>query len=296
MKASVCISVLLVALLAGGCRNSSSLFGLDAELARVGNKTLTQSDVRSAMPAGLSGADSAGYVGAYIDKWIIKQLKLQEAELIFSSSEADIDRMVEEYRQSLLIRKIEQYYLDTEMQSEITDADIEAYYERHKGEFRLTKPVVRGEIVAFGDSYRSRDRLKKLMGSKRGEEREDFEQLCRKNNFRLTRFDEWVDFSEFLSNLPVLRSTKNEDLLARRDVQQIHHNRTYYCFRIAAALKAGDATPLYMVRENIRRIIAKQRQGEVIRRHEERMVQEAVANGHARILVQEPAEGQNNEN
>jgi len=45
----------------------------------------------------------------YIDRWVVKQLKLKEAEVLFSSSADDIDRMVEEYRQALLIRKLDQY-------------------------------------------------------------------------------------------------------------------------------------------------------------------------------------------
>ena len=48
--------------------------------------------------------------------------------MIFSASASDIERKVEEYRQSLLIRKIEQYYIDNEPNSIVTDADIEEYY------------------------------------------------------------------------------------------------------------------------------------------------------------------------
>ncbi len=292
MKIFSYITVAVTALLLGSCRDSSTIFGFETSLARVGRKSLTAEDVRKAMPAGLSGADSAGYVGAYIDKWVAKQLKLQEAELLFSASEEDIDRMVEEYRQSLLIRKVEQYYLDTDMPSEVTDADIADYYERHKADFRLTKPVVRGEIVAFGESYRRREQLLKLMQSSRSEERKDFEELCRKNNFRLVRFDEWVDFAEFLSNLPILHSSDNNALLERRGVQQIRHNRTFYCFRITEALRAGDTTPLYMVKENIRRIITNQRQSEVIRRREQQMVGDAMESGRARIFADEQEQPQ----
>ncbi len=287
MRVFIYIATIVSALLMGSCRPSSALFGFGPSLAKVGGTSLTAEDIRTAMPSGLTGADSAGYTEAYIEKWVVKQLKLQEAELLFPEAEEDIDRKVEEYRQSLLIRKVEQYYLDTAASLEITDKDIAAYYERHKGDFRLAGPVVRGEIVAFGDSYRSRDRLKKLMASDKGEERRDFEALCRKNNFRLTRFEEWVDFAEFLGNLPLVRSATHDALLAKRGVQQIHHNRTYYCFRITDALGADEPMPLYMVRDNIRRIITNQRQVEIIRSHEERMMHEALENGHARIRHRE---------
>ncbi|MDE5851937.1 MAG: hypothetical protein K2H25_04010, partial [Alistipes sp.] len=80
-------------------------------MAEVGSSKLRVPDVQSAVPAGVKGADSMAFVRVFVDRWVRKQLKLQEAEVLFSASEADIDRQVEEYRQTLLIRKLEQQYV-----------------------------------------------------------------------------------------------------------------------------------------------------------------------------------------
>lgn len=287
MKFVIGITVAFLSLCAVSCRNSSAIFSGDEVLVRVGSKQLSTSDMSAVMPKGLTGADSADYVDAYIEKWIVKQLKLQEAELMFSSSAADIDRMVDDYRQSLLIRKIEQYYLDTEMNNDITDAEIEAYYDSHRGDFRLTKSIVKGRIVEIGENYRRREPLLKLMRSGKAEECRDFEELCRKNNLRLTKFDEWVDFTEFLGNLPILRSMNYDGYLSKRDVQQIHHDRIYYCFQITDALVEGDMMPLFMAKDNIRRILINQRQGEVLHAREESIMRNALENGNARIFLEE---------
>lgn len=287
MKFVIGITVAILSLCAVSCRNSSAIFSGDEVLARVGKKQLSTSDINAVLPKGLTGADSADYVDAYVEKWIIKQLKLQEAELMFSSSAADIDRMVDDYRQSLLIRKIEQYYLDTEMHNDVTDEEIEAYYDSHRGDFRLTKSIVKGRIVAVGENYRRREHLLRLMASPKKDESRDFEELCRKNNMRLTTFGEWVDFTEFLSNLPVLRSMSYDSYLSKRGVQQIHHDRTYYCFQITDALVEGDMMPLFMAKENIRRILINQRQGEVLHAREENIMRSALENGNARIFCEE---------
>ena len=114
--------------------------------------------------------------------------------------------------------------------------------------------------------------------------------MCLKNNFRLTKFDEWTDFAEFKSYLPLLRQSAHEELLTDRSVRQIHHDRSYYCFRVTDALKAGDTMPLFMARENIVRILTKRRQEEVIRREEERMVGNAEQNGLIKRYTAEPDE------
>lgn len=281
--------IAIVALLfaASSCRETAIIFGPEP-VAKVGRKTLSVEEVTAALPKGITGADSLNYVETLIERWIVRQLKLQEAELIFSSSEQDIDRMVEEYRQSLLIRKVEQHYLDTQMNGEITDTDIEEYYNGHKNDFRLSAPVVKGYIVAFPDQFRRREWLLSMMRSPKAEVFKDFEQVCLKNNFRLTKFDEWTDFAEFKSYLPLLRQSAHEELLADRSVRQIHHDRSYYCFRVTDALKAGDTMPLFMARENIVRILTKRRQEEVIRREEERMVGNAEQNGLIKRYTAEP--------
>lgn len=263
---------------------SSTLFSGKDTLARAGKSELTTFDIEQIVPQGLSGADSTSYVDAYIEKWVVRQLKLQEAELMFPSAMGDIDRKVEEYRQSLLIRKIDQYYLDTEMSNDISEKDISDYYEEHLSDFRTTSPMVKGCIVVVNDTYRRREQLVRLMCSSKADDRRDFEALCHKHNFRFVRFDEWTDFAEFLSNLPVLRSGRNESLLSKKGVQQIHYNRTYYNFLITGVLDADDAMPLAMVEERIRRILITRRQGELLRAHEDSMVNNAIKTGHVRIF------------
>lgn len=284
MKLVVKITLLAASLLATQCRMSSALFWGDDALARVGRNTLTTFDIEQIVPQGLSGADSASYVDAYIEKWVVRQLKLQEAELMFPSDVNDIDRKVEEYRQSLLIRKIDQYYLDTEMSDDVSDKEIADYYEAHLADFRTASPMVKGRIVAVNDTYRRREQLVRLMCSSKADDQRDFEALCRKNNFRTVSFEEWTDFAEFLSNLPVLRSGENDNLLNKKGVQQIHHDRTYYHFLITDVLKAGDAMPLAMVQERIRRILITRRQSELLRAHEDSMVNNAIKTGHIRIF------------
>ena len=103
------ITALSAALLLSACQELPDYLVGDNTVARVGRKELRMSELEHVVPQALGSADSADFVSMYIDKWIAKQLKLEEAELIFSESESDIEAKVEEYRQSLLIRKIEQY-------------------------------------------------------------------------------------------------------------------------------------------------------------------------------------------
>lgn len=285
-------------LLLTACQELPAYLAGDTALARAGKKVLRLHDVESVVPQGVAGDDSVALVEAYVDRWVRKQLKLQEAQVVFSSAEADIARMVEEYRQALLIRKLEQHYVDTDVDTTFTVDDIAAYYNAHKADFRLERPVVKGRIVRFGEDFRQARRLKELMASESATDRRDFDDLCFKNEFAVSDFsDRWVDFTEFLSYLPTVRSKNYASLLSSTAVQEMRADRSHYYLKIDAVRREGEAVPLERLETIIRRILFNQRRGEVIRRHEEELYTRSVESGEAKIYGRDKSaeEDTNNE-
>ena len=253
-------------------------------VARAGGRELRMRDVRRVIPQGLTGGDSAAYVKMYVDRWVRKQLKLQEAEILFSESAGDIDRMVEEYRQALLIRKLDQHYVDRSVDTVFTDDEIAAYYNAHKADFRLDRPIVKGRIVRLGLHYRQAAKLKSLMASGSAAQQQDFSDLCAKNDFAVNDFrEQWIDFPEFLSYLPTLRSQNYDAMLATTAVQEMRDSHSQYYFQIDEVRREGEPIPLERLRPTIRRILFNRRQGEVIRRHEEELFDRASENGEVSV-------------
>ena len=283
MKWRAIIAAAACVWLLAGCRELPRYFG-EETYARGGGKELRSRDVQGVVPAGLSDADSAAYMKVYVDRWVRKQLKLQEAEALFSSSAADIDKMVEEYRQALLIRKLDQYYVDRDLDTAFTDDEIVAYYNAHSGDFRLDRPIVKGRIVRFPERYRQAAKLKTLMGAQSAAQQQDFSDICTKNDFEVNDFrEQWIDFPEFLSYLPTLRSQNYDSVLGSTAVQEMRDSHSQYLFRIEAVRREGEAIPLERLRPTIRRILFNQRQTELIRRCEEELFDRAVENGEVKI-------------
>ncbi len=272
----------ILALLAGlllltGCRELPAYFSPDRTVARVGSTKLHRSDLKNAVPQGVTGEDSIALTKIYIDRWVRKQIKLQEAEKVFEASVADIDRKVEEYRQTLLIHRLDEHLIDRELDTVFTSEQIAAYYDVHKGEFKLDRPLVKGRIVRFQTGYRQALQLRALMQGHRETQQQDFTDICLKNDFAVTDFgDKWVDFSEFLSHLPSLRTENYDSVLGTTDVQEMHDSRSHYYFQIHDVRRAGESIPLERIAPTIRRILYKQRQEAIIHKFEERIYEEAV--------------------
>lgn len=237
------------------------------------------------------------FLEVYVDRWVRKQLKIKEAEVLFSSSVEDIDRMVEEYRQALLIRKLEQHYVDNGVDTTFTDDEIAAYYNSHKGDFKLEHPVVKGRIVRFPENFRQARRLREAMASPSDADQRDFTAFCRKNGLMVNDFrDRWTDFSEFLSYLPTLKSQNYNSMLSSSSVQEMRDNNSHYYFRIVDVRRPGDPIPLERLRPTIRRILFNQRQGETIRRQEEDLYNRSLESGEVEIYGRQKPEDEAAEN
>ena len=280
------IAVVAASVFLAGCREMPGYFASDTTLARAGGKQLQLRDVESVVPKGSHGRRQRGVhegirgpVGAQAAQ------AQKEAETLFSASGDDIDKTVEEYRQALLIRKLNQLYVDRSIDTTFTDDEITAYYNAHKADFRLDRTLVKGRIVQFGEGYRQARKLKELMGAKSAAQQQDFRDICEKNDFTVTDFrEQWVDFPEFLSFLPTLRSQNYDSVLSSNAVQAMRDSHSYYYFQIDAVRREGEPIPLERLRSTIRRILFNQRQGEIIRSHEEELYNRAVENGEAKIF------------
>lgn len=287
-KRSIHILLLCCLVLLTACQELPRYFSSEKPLASVGERELTVSELATSLPQGLSAADSAAYAKVYIDRWVRKQLKLNEAEQLFSASEADIDRMVEEYRQALLIRKLEQFYIDRQVDTTFTEEQIAAYYAEHQTDFRLDHTLVKGCVVRLPKSYRQTRRLRELMASTRERDRQDFRDLCLKNEFELNQFENgWVEYTDFLSLLPIVQKNSYDGLLQSRAVQEMTDGHALFYFTIDQVCRKGEPTPLEVVQPTIRRILFNRRQQELIRDHEEGLYRQAVESGEVKLYADE---------
>ena len=97
----------LLVVFVAGCQETPGVFNRDAVLAHAGEHELRMREAVANLPQGVSGDDSVAFMKLFIDRWVKQQLKLDEAEVLFSDSVGGIEKQVEAYRQALLIRKLE---------------------------------------------------------------------------------------------------------------------------------------------------------------------------------------------
>lgn len=105
----------------------------DDYVARVGNNYLFKQD--------LVGMDSS-FVRNYVEIWVNNNLLYEEALSKGYESDEKIERMVEEFKKSLVVKKFLQNEI-AKVAEEITDEEVKAFYQQHQGEFILDRPIVK---------------------------------------------------------------------------------------------------------------------------------------------------------
>lgn len=286
MKTGVKIAVMCVLLMGmfASCRRFRP-FAEEETVAIVGDNRLMRSEVESIFTPGLTPQDSLRLLEQYVESWVKKQLKVRKAEEVFSDSGDDIDRMVEDYRSSLLSYRLDQYYTEARIDTLVTAEEINVYYEEHKADFTLDRAIVKGVIVKMPAGNRLEKEIRELM-VQRGDRYQDFLDLSDKNNFEVREMKVWVDFSDFLAVLPVSRTRDYDQMLTATGVQELRDGGDLYLVLIRESLKAGGISPPERVGATIRRILLNQRRQEIIREYENRLYNEAVGTKQVEIRIE----------
>lgn len=288
MQKFIQIVTLTLALSVTACRNLPALLEDSVELdvvATVDNKTLLSSDIKRDMPKELSGVDSVTFAKMYIENWVLNQLKMRRAEEVLSSHQADIERLVEGYRQSLIMRQLDQYYIDNTIDLEVTDKQLSAYYRANSASFKLDHDKVRGVVVKAPKNFRNISTLTTALKgvAKRGDA-EEVRALCEKHNLQFSDLmAQWVTYSDFLSNLPTERSSSYAALLGKSGVQQMSSDSANFYFVIVEVARKGEVAPLECVKEDIKRRLYAERRSDIVGKYEAELKRDAIVSGRVSI-------------
>ncbi len=281
----VYIGVLLaIAWLTTSCHEAPLRVDNDRVLASVGERALRLGEVRESLPAAISGGDSIAFVSQYIDRWVTRQVKVKEAEKLFSSSAGEIDKMVREYRESLLTHKLDQHYITKSNSAPFNESDILVFYRNNTNLFKLSESIVKGTIIKIPKSYNDIESLERMMKSNDTDSRYNLLSICdRIDGGAVFDLDvNWVTYDDFIAHLPIVRNS-NENYMKRNGVQRLSDDSFSYLFEIVAYRSKGYQAPLDRVRGEVERILTTQYNHELIRENDRKIYSTARRTGEIRI-------------
>lgn len=260
------LQMMLIASLLGSCNYIINRFSKDDDaVARVNNSYLNRSELEGIVPRGTTAHDSLVMVRNYINNWIRNQLILQHAENNLTSDQQDFSKQLEEYRKSLVIFTFEQKLINQNLDTLVSDHEIEAYYEQNKANFELRDNIVKVIMLKISaDSTKALRLGKELLKPDSITDFDALERFClNRTQENIISYDSWYLFSDLLQVVPITTYNQTLFLENNRFVEQPAGNSVFlvrfYDFKIKDAL-----SPLSFERNNIRNIILNRRKIELI--------------------------------
>jgi hypothetical protein len=248
-------------------------------LVKVDGFSLTRSEVEHLIPDGTPQADSLLIAENYIKKWVKDRLTYEVAKRNIGNDEADINRLVEEYRRSLLKHRYQEYMLRSRLSAEISETEKMAYYQENPKKFVLDKNLIRGLFLKAPADAPGLDEVRKKYRSSDAKAVEDIEKFSIQNAVVYEYFyDRWVDFDEILGKMPVRIPNAAQHLKTKQPVE-VTDSLYCYLLNISEYVLSGSVAPYEYVGPQIRELMINKRKVDFLKELEEELYRDAVRKG-----------------
>lgn len=252
----------IVALLGGLaliCSCNSSVTNDEEPLARVHESYLYPSEVQSIFPENISADDSAKMTKSYVNNWIRKQLLVHQAEQVMDDDFKNIERQVEDYRNSLIIFKYQQKLIQQKLDTMVTDSEIVAYYDEYRSNFILPYNIVKALYIKLPKGTPDIERVKDFYKSDTPEDISRLEDYCYQYAVKYDHFDnKWVGFKQVISQIPTQIDDPKRFIRFRKYLET-EDSLFYYFLRIKEFHLQGEEQPIDYAHSRIKSIILNKR-------------------------------------
>lgn len=240
----------------------------DRPLARVYNKTLYLSELDGMFPPGTSSGDSSLIISAYVNRWVREALLLYEAERNIPK-DLNIDKLVRDYRASLILANYERILVEELLDSTITQAELINFYEKNKEQYQLETPIVRCYFIKvplpvpeYGDLRR--------WWSRPSEHYDELVAYC--NQFAATHHLEdstWHKVDDIAMLMPPGTITSS-NISDKKEFTQRDGEFQYY-FKLFEVKNRKEIAPLSYIEDQARKVILHKRKIKLLEDKKEEM-------------------------
>jgi hypothetical protein len=259
-------------------------------VAKVKDKFLYLEDLEGVVPKDATTEDSTLIAQNYIQGWIKENLILQKAELNLKENQLDFKKQLEDYRKSLIIYSYEKALIKQKLDTTVTRAEIEDFYESNKQQFELKDDIVKVKYLKVLKTAPKVKKIRKLYKSEKEEDIEKINELAHQYSEKFHLDDnQWVLFDELKKEVPI-KASQTQNFLKHIKNIEVEDSLSYYFVRIKDYKLEKDVSPLNFEKHNIKNIIINKRKLKLINSIKAELYQEAFLNKDIEIY-----ENQNNE-
>ncbi|MBI3519367.1 MAG: hypothetical protein HY062_08420 [Bacteroidetes bacterium] len=255
-----------ILLLGTACSKSSETESEDKGkiIAKVNSSNLYANDLEHMTPKGLSSSDSVAFIQTYINKWAYNEVFYQQAINYLSEEELDITKEIENYKKELLSYRFQTKLIDQKLDTTVTLAQIEDYYNANSQNFLLKNNIVKVLYVKTPLNIPNLAKLKKLCYSTNPKDAEALKSMCIQyaNNFFMND-NTWLMFDDLKKEISQLKDIPEYNLQDGKTFEFTDAN-SFYFLKIIEVKSKNTLSPLNFEKNNIKNMLINQRKQQLI--------------------------------
>ena len=253
MKKAPAYCFILIALSISACDISNSKNDDSTLIAEAFGQKLYSSEIDPYLLKDHNSSDSIYMISQYVDKWLMEQMLLNEAEKKIKNR-SKINEMLRSYERSLLVQELENMYVDNEVDTIVSSAEIDTFFKYNKEDFKLQEGILRMLFIKVADTFNS-DTLESFW------ETEDLPALNHyvgsREGIALLDIGEWYQFSLLKNLLPSDIYAKVS--LKKADSYTFNSNDQHFYLKVLEIIDEKDDAPVSFVKDRIKLRIIQER-------------------------------------
>ncbi len=255
----------------------------DILLARVHNKSLHLSELDGMFPEGTTPQDSSLIIQAYTNRWVREAILLYEAERNIPN-DLNIDKLVRDYRASLIRHNYEQILVQELMDSTIAQEELLQFYEDNKEQYQLETPIARcyfiklplpvdneSQLRSWWQDHENEDSFKKLV---------DFVSVSAVAHHLVD--STWQRVEDIAIELPAGTLSVN-NVSSKRDFI-LRDDKFLYFFKLFELKNTKEIAPLGFIQGQARKVILHRRKTKLLEEKKNDMLDLALERKNVEIF------------
>ena len=266
--------ILVIAAAMTGCGQEHNHKG-KTPLVEVSGEFLYKEDLQAALPLNISKDDSVLFAEHYIRNWIEDALLFDKAEGNIPDNDK-ISKLVENYRRALIMHTYQEELVNQKLANDISEEEINAYYEKNKELFRLDNPLVKGLFIKVPLSSPDLGNVRVWYRKNNQDVIEKLEKYSLRNAVSYDYFyDRWTSVPDVAAKIPLKVLDTDANYLDKNRNGEVKDTSFCYFLHIEDFLDKDKQKPLDFARDEIKEILINLKRVEFINKVKEDLYQRA---------------------
>lgn len=283
----ICLYVFCLLFLSEACKHKeeTTVDQNRTVIARANKAYLYEDEVKDIVPFGTLAKDSLELIRKFIDNWVHETLVIQKAESNLSEDKKNVEKQLQDYRNSLITFAYEKELVNQKLDTTVTPTEIEEYYNNNKANFELKDNIIKVLYIKVNKTAPEMKKLKNWYKSDEPKDREQLASYCHQfaANFYLDD-NSWLFFDDLLKEIPI--QTYNKELFLQNNrFVEVSDSLFNYFVNIKGFKIRNSLSPISFEKENIKNIILNKRKLQLIAKMKEDVYNDALNNNKIEIFI-----------